>query len=82
MKNLEDLVGFECIYKIHNEHDEYVDDLKCEVVNLFIEIEEGFGTLNISIGVYPIGEHNLSEEELIDMQMGVPLDSLYGFVKK
>ena len=77
--DLNEITGMECTHNF-SEDLSYWDDnntIRCKVECVYVQLEDKFPyTLNIAIGLVPIVENNLDEDELLDMQMGVCLDSL------
>ena len=76
--DLNDLIGMECVHNFSNDISEWTDEntVKCKITNTEIEIDSFPHNLTIEIGIIPIEENNISDAQLLEMQLGVSIDSL------
>jgi len=81
VNELEDLIGLKCTYSYSAEDSNWTlknKSLQCVIRSYYVRIEDSYPyTLEILIGIEPIGEHDLDEDELIDLSFGVYPDDLY-----
>jgi len=81
VRELEDLIGLSCTYTYSGEDSNWTvknKSLECVIRSYYVSIEDSYPyNLEVLIGIEPIGEHDLDEDELMDLSFGVHSDDLY-----